>query len=155
MRSVFENANSVANPKKKKNVSILRMSILWGRALGVCTGSIPASSVGPAEGNSETPCRRGGIHACAAGGRERFPGAYCVPDAEPPRFPDMSQESCSHPVFTDVKPATLTEKWAKVTDSESTEEARFKPWAASNTHNFSTTPGLPPVMALMTISHIK
>lgn len=34
-------------------------------------------------------------------------------------------------------------------------EARPKPWSVSNTHHFSTTPGLTPAVALMNVSHVK
>lgn len=76
MWSVCENANSVASPKKK--VSILRMRVIWVRALSVRTGFVQASSGGCRKaslGNradAQGPTR-------ARGRRERFPGPTVCP----------------------------------------------------------------------------
>lgn len=87
-----------------KTNSILRMKVIWVHVLSVCSGSIWACFMKLLDGISEKTMLTRDL--CVSSRREEaFPSIYYASDAAPGashrgtafKFPDMSQESHSHP----------------------------------------------------------
>ena len=103
------------------------MEVIWVNALSVCIAvsarpSLSACSLCKTKLAERSPR----VHASREG---NFPSTYYVPGTVPGvshttapfKFHDMTQDSCSHPIVTDEKSATVTERQAKVRQGTKTQ----------------------------------